>query len=259
MASNLASADRCRWLLSLALIVFLGLATHVVRADVSVDINPYVNANIQTYTGGNNYPLGGTTLTNAGVSFTLADGPGLNPLGTGIIQTPPGTSSFDISVSIPNPTAVYTLINSAFGAFGSTVGSVEFKATGGLDYTVNLVEGQDIRDHFNDGFQNIIGTGPLGNLYIHTFAFVNMSINPNGPDRFDEQQFVLPSSFNSATLTDIILHGNGGFPQGEPFLAAATVATPSMTVVPEPSSLVTVGLVVGMVSVWRWRRHRQRS
>src|SRR5262249_5396180 len=34
----------------------------------------------------------------------------------------------------------------------------------------------------------------------------------------------LPASFQSATLTDIILHGTGQFPAGVPFLAAATVA-----------------------------------
>ena len=44
-----------------------------------------------------------------------------------------------------------------------------------------------------------------------------------GQVRFDEQQFVLPLSFNSATLTDIILHGYGNNPDGQPFLAAATV------------------------------------
>src|SRR5262249_49685404 len=152
------------------------------------DLDTYVNANIQAYTDGQLYSPGGTTLTNAGISFTLAYGPGLdqvNHTGTGAIQTPAGTSSFDVVVSIPNPTAVYTLINSAFGVFGSTVGSVEFKGTGGLDYTVNLVEGQDIRDHFTSVGNNIIGTGTLGSLYIHTFDF-------DGGDelRLDEQQFV---------------------------------------------------------------------
>ena len=65
-------------------------------------------------------------------------------------------------VNIANPTTVYTLINSIWGVYGDTVGAVEFKATGGLDYTVKLVEGQDIRDHNNDGFNNTIGQGALG-------------------------------------------------------------------------------------------------
>ena len=82
--------------------------------------------------------------------FTLADYPGG---GTGVIQTPESQLSvFDIPVSIDHPDTVYTLINSTYGVLGSTIGSVEFKATGGLDFTVNLVEGQDIRDHNQDGF-----------------------------------------------------------------------------------------------------------
>jgi hypothetical protein len=52
----------------------------------------------------------------------------------------------DIAVHTTNPGTVYTLINSAFGAYGASVGSVEFKATGGLDYSADLVEDQSIRD-----------------------------------------------------------------------------------------------------------------
>jgi hypothetical protein len=104
-----------------------------------MSLQSYVNANIQTYTDGSHYPPGGTTLTNGGVSFTVAYFDPTNHTGTGVIQTPGGTSSFDIVVNVANPTAVDTLINSVVGAFGSIVGSIEFKATGGLDYAVNLV------------------------------------------------------------------------------------------------------------------------
>jgi hypothetical protein len=140
---------------------------------------------------------------------------------------------------------VYTLINSAFGEFGDTVGSVEFKATGGLDYTVDLVEGQDIRDHNNDGFNNTIGTGALGDICVHTFSF--------GAIRLDEQEFVLPQAFHTATLTDIILNGTGNDPDGEPFLAAATVAS----AVPEPPGLVMGILAAGTVAAWRWLARRR--
>ena len=123
-------------------------------------------------------------------------------------------------MNIADPTTVYTLINSAYGTYGDTVGSVEFQATGGLDYTVNLVEGGDIRDHNNDGFNNTIGQGKLGGVYVGSVYY------GGGQVRLDEQGFLLPTSFNSATLTAIILHGTGEYPAGEPFLAAATVATP---------------------------------
>ncbi len=151
--------------------------------------------------------------------FTLANHAGG---GTGVVQTPQSSnSSFDIAVNIADPDTVYTLINSQWGVYGDTVGAVEFKATGGLDDTVNLVEGQDIRDHNNGGYNNTIGQGKLGGLYVGTVAFGGTQV------RFDEQEFVLPATFKSATLTDIILHGYGNNPIGAPFLAAAMVASPN--------------------------------
>jgi hypothetical protein len=237
--------------LTLCLVVESGAAQ---AASTTVNIQGFVNANLQTYTNGANYPAGGTILSNAGVSFLLAPA-SVGGVGLGAIQTPssPPTSSFDIPVNIPNPGAVYTLINSAFGAFGVTVGSMEFKATGGLDFAVALVEGQDIRDHNNDGFNNTIGTGAaLGSIYINTFSF------GNGVVRLDEQQFFLPASFNSATLTDIILNGTGSGANGEPFLAAATVSTPSA--VPEPASLIMTTLGLGGISIaWCYRRFRHST
>ena len=89
------------------------------RANVSADIQPEVNANLQTYTNGTNYPLGGSTLTYAGVPFTLAYYDATNQTGTGVIQTPGGVSSFDVKVDVVSPVAVYTLINSAYGQFAT--------------------------------------------------------------------------------------------------------------------------------------------
>ena len=188
------------------------------HGESQVNINPYVNFNLQELLNGSNYPTGGTSLTVGGVAFTLANYPGG---GTGVIETPnqSSPSSFDVPVNVANPTTVYTLINSGWGVYGDTVGAVEFKATGGLDYTVNLVEGQNIRDYNNDGFNNTIGQGALGGIYLGTASF------GGGQVRLDEQGFTLPSSFQSATLTDIILHGYGDDPIGDPFLAAATVTS----------------------------------
>ena len=190
-----------------------------------INLNPYVNGNLQKYSNGTDYPLGGTSLTIGGVAFTLANYTGG---GTGVIQTPNQSkpSSFDVAVNIANPTTVYTLINSAYGVYGDTVGAVEFKATGGLDYTVNLVEGGDIRDHNNFEFNNTIGRGALGGNYLGTASY------GGGQVRLDKLGFTLPSSFQSSTLTDIILHGYGNNPTGTPFLAAATVATGSSNTLP---------------------------
>jgi hypothetical protein len=238
---------RCRGFRALALCISLGMSTAVASAsEVLVNIDPYVNANLQTYTNGNNYPLGGTVLNSVtGVAFNVANFP---QGGTGAIQaSTSGPDSFDIAVNIANPGTVHTLMNSAFGSFGSTIGSIEFKATGGLDYTVDLVEGQNIRDHFNGSFNNTIGTGALGPIYVSTFAF-------SGDVRLDEQAFVLPAAFNSATLTDIILNGFGSGAAGEPFLAAATVVTAA---VPEPTSVVMLSLGIGAVTACAFGRRKR--
>src|SRR5262249_29451347 len=140
----------------------------------------------------------------------------------GIIQTPSGNSEFDIATNIPNPTTVYTLMNSAWGSFGADIATLEFKGAHGADASFDLVEGVNIRDHFNGGFNNTIAPGtPSANF---------------GSDRLDEQTFVLPSSFANDTLKEIILTGHGGFPQGAAFLAGLTVATAS-----GPSALVLLG------------------
>jgi RHS repeat-associated protein len=167
------------------------------------------------------YPGGGTGI----ISLTNY------PAGTGVIASP-----FDIPVNITDPTTVYTLINSVWGEYGDTVGSVEFKASGGLDYSVNLVEGQDIRDFNNDGYNNTIGQGALGGTYLGSVYY------GGGQSRLDEQGFVLPTAFQSATLTDIILHATGNDPDGIPFLAAATVATSNGQIQVGINSLVNANL-----------------
>ncbi len=256
MSRKFVRVRSIRLTFSLSLIVSLAPASRIWGGEVQVDVQPYVNANLQSgygYANGSHYPSGGTTLSDGNATFTLAYFDPVNTTGTGALQTgsfnPMNTNTFDVKVNIANPDTVYTLINSVYGVYGATVGSVEFKATGGLDYSVDLVEGQDIRDHNNDGANNVIGTGDLKSVYLNSYYFDNNQI------RFDEQGFVLPASFRAATLTDIILNGSGNVPDGEPFLVAATVGTAS---VPEPSGLVIAIVGVGMVSAWGWG-HLRRS
>ena len=215
------------------------LEQRTLLSELQVNINPYVNSNLRkypNYPNGTDYPVGGTNLTVAGVAFTLANYPGG---GTGVIQTPnqSNPSSFDVSVNVADPTNVYTLINSTWGVYGAKAGAVEFKATGGLDYTVNLVEGQNIRDYNNDGCNNTIGQGALGGIYLGTSSF------GGGQVRFDKLGFTLPSSFQSATLTDVILHGYGNDPTGTPILAAATVTTdqPTLTALRTSTASAAIG------------------
>ena len=107
---------------------------------------------------------------------------------------------------------------------GDTVGTVEVKGTGGPDAVFNLVEGTNIRDHNNDGYEDTIAAGTPSAIF------------GNGQVRLDMQTFILPAAFATARITDIILTSEGAHPQGNPFLAAATVATSS-----GPSQIVLLG------------------
>ena len=158
-----------------------------------------------------------------GIDFALVpDGTSTSSLG--VLQTDGSGTSFDIPVAIAGATTLYTLINSTYGEAGDTVGTVEVKGTGGLVATFSLVEGTNIRDFNNDGYEDTIAAGTPS----ATFG--------DGQVRLDMQTLTLPSAFASATITDIILTSEGGTPQGNPFLAATTVATTS-----GPSQLVLLG------------------
>ncbi len=182
-----------------------------------------VNDDLQGYANGSDYPIAPTTLNVGGVDFALVPF-GSSTASLGILQTTGSGTSFDLPVNITGAKSVSTLIDTTYGEDGDTVGTVEFKGTNGADAVFNLVEGVNVRDHNNDGYENNIAPGTPSAVF------------GNGQVRLDMQTFVLPSAFASAKLTDIILTSSGGDPQGNPFLAAATVATAS-----GPSQLVLLG------------------
>ncbi|HEV3312710.1 MAG TPA: Ig-like domain-containing protein, partial [Chloroflexota bacterium] len=181
------------------------------------------NANLQTYADGGDYPIAPTTLTVGGVDFALIPN-GSTSSSLGILQTTGSGTSFDIPVNISGATVLNTLVNSTYGVAGDTVGTVEVKGTNGADAVFSLVEGTNIRDYYNGGYNNTIAPGTPSASF------------GNGQIRLDMQTFVLPNAFANARITDIILTSSGGAPQGNPFLAAATVTTSS-----GPSQLVLLG------------------
>jgi hypothetical protein len=166
--------------------------------------------------------------------------------GLGIIQTPSGNSNFTINVEQPGITTVYALINSAFGQSGQTVGSLVFMTTAAQTFTDTLVEGTNIRDHFNDGFNN------SSSGIFATACF------PAGcsADRLDAYKITLPADFAFNELASITFLGNNaGNPQGQPFLAALTVETVTATPIPAALPLFATGL--GALGLLGWRRKRK--
>ena len=165
------------------------------------------------------------------------------PNSLGIILTPFGSSLFSFPTNIFGASTVHTLINSFDGVFGVSNGRLEFVGTGGAFASFDLTQGFNLRDHFNGVFNNVITDPTI------------VTVNFGGDVRFDRQRFNLPASFATQTLTEIRLIGDGGFPSGQAFLAAATVETQNGSAVPEPGSFVLLAMgTLGMVALRRYRR-----
>lgn len=224
-------------------VLILGTPDNTFAAFTSVVIGTQTNADIRTYTNGSNYPSALSNLTVGGVPFALEQFAG-NANTLGAIQSPAGNSLFSIPTNVLGATTVYTLINSAFGSFGSLIGQIDFIGTGGAFATFNLVEGVNVRDHFNSVFNNIV-TDP-------TIVTANFA----GDVRLDRQTFNLPASFATQTLTGINFYGtNAGIPQGEAFLAGATILSNGPVAVPVPPSLI-LALSGVLTLALRFRRLR---
>jgi hypothetical protein len=97
---------------------------------------------------------------------------------------------------------------------------------------VDLIQGINIRDHYDNVFNNVIDN-------VNAIAALNI-----GPvhARLDEQIYNLPLAFAGQTLTSIRFTGLDLGSAGVPFIVAATVA---VTAVPEPSAwaLMSLGLL----------------
>jgi hypothetical protein len=222
----------------------LGLVVAAVGSAqaAQIDISTLVNSDLTTYSGGSNYPQNGGPLTVAGVDFQLATGGNGN---TAVIQ---GSIDFNvvqtytIAVNLAGMTVVDTLINSAFGGLGTNIGSLVFHGSLGDTFTYNLVEGTNVRDHFEGSFVNtatdLAGTANFGDT-----------------DRLDMQTILLPDVFATEVLTSVDFNsfGQGGF--GAPFLAAIDAFA-----APTPIPAVGLpGLAIAFGGLLSWMRRRKAA
>lgn len=194
---------------------------------------PELNTNIRTWTDGSAYvPLYPGVSTFNGVPFSLAvDGNGNTAFLNGTL---------DIAVNLAGITRAYTLINSPDGSYGANNGSVEFFGTNGAYYKVDLIQGVNVRDHYDGSFNNIIDG-------VNAVAAFN--IGP-GYARLDEQIYNLPGVFATETLQTIRFTSVDGGSKGLPFITAATVG-----MVPEPESYALLLAGPGIVGLVARRRN----
>ena len=194
-----------------------------------IDLSALVNTDLNTYSGGGNYPLNGGSLTVGGIDFNLAAYTGG---GTGIIQlsgdttdiggaNPPFQTPVTIPVGLSGVVTVYTLINSIFGLEGTQIGTLDFMGSSS-SYTYTLTEGSNVRDHYQDGFVN-------------SAPDVAATANFGPDDRLDMQAIILPGGLG--TLESIIFTATDSFyGYGEPFLAGVTTSDSLPAATPLPST-----------------------
>lgn len=200
---------------------------------------PTLNTNIGTWTDGGVYEtvFPGSHTWN-GVPFELSEDASGNK-----VYWSATSATLDIPVGIFGVTDAYTIINSAYGAYGYTVGSVEFFGSDTAYQKVDLTEGVNVRDHYNDGYNNVIdGTHAM------------LAWDPDGVgSRLDMQIYHLSPDFADETLTTIRFTTNGSGANGQPFIGAATVAT-----IPEPENYAMLLAGLGLIA-WSLRRHTSRA
>ncbi len=216
--------------------ILLAVGASSALADfVPVSLAPNVNFDIRTYSNGVNYPVGGSTVDFAGVPFAL-ELLNENPDTFGVTQLPifAGPATFSYTVSIPGAVRLYTLINSAFGAFGANNGTIEVFGTGGAFASFDLIQGTNIRDHFNSSFVNTLSDPTV------------VPTNFSGDVRLDRQVLELPAAFLDDTVNLIRFSGDATG-AGAAFLAAATIET-----IPTPGAMALLG-VAGLVALRRRR------
>jgi hypothetical protein len=191
--------------------------TNPVPNDINVILSPYLTDDIRTWTSGTNYPTGGVYTNCAGISFFLAafpsitNGLGVVVSGLGSVSAP-RTNNFPVNVT--NAVTVYTLMNSEYGKAGFTNGTLEFYGAQGAHASFYLVQGFNLRDHYNGGDNNVV-TSNLMSLYW----------GANKQVRLDCQGWMLPTNFFPQVLTNIQVRSFGNNPNGIPTVAAITIRT----------------------------------
>ncbi len=141
-----------------------------------------------------------------------------------------------IPVGLSGLNAVYTLINASWGSPRANIGSLTFTWANGREDTVQLVVGDNVRDHYFGTYANTL-TSPD----VTPAAFGH---NTRGEAHLDMQTFALPDDTRSLTLTSVTFASTHMGIYGMPFLAGLTVGTPAPVPEPEALALLLAGIAV---------------
>ena len=218
---------------TLLIAVLLAATPFLAQAFFQVTITNLATADLRTYTYGNNYQAGASQITVGGVPFYL----GLlnnNTNSTAVVQS--GVGAYNCTFSLPpgtSATAIYSLVNSAWGEPGYDEGRIVVTGAGGETATNEFVEGYNIRDHNNNIFDNTLSLSDTAVVSIYFLNGAPTTAAVSIQSRLDRQELLLPPAFATDTVATISFQGTAyGQPNGSAFLAALTLDTQPVSIPP---------------------------
>lgn len=215
------------------------LVSPIVSAEYIQAALPEYNWSLNEMTNGAAYGTGGDYLSlNGDVPFTIANG--VN--GAPNIWHSYHSSSHVLTIPVDTygVTAVHTFINTWWGQSGANIATISFAGSDGAAYSVDLIMGTNVRDHYQGFYVNHI----VGDM-------TYLAYNPGSGVILDRQQIVLPEAFQTQTLTRITVTDTnlGSHTRGKIFLTAVTLQR-----IPEPATVLL--LTAGVLGFLPKRRQR---
>lgn len=125
--------------------------------------------------------------------------------------------SITLTVAVPHPTLVYTLMNAYSAGFSTQIATIEFVGSSGTTETFPLIGGANIRDFFQGSFANSLNNGIPNMTAVNAFTCVapatclgaagtgNVNDGFSGTYNLDEQEYALDAAFAGQNLVQIIL------------------------------------------------------
>jgi len=239
--------------------VALLLAARAGAQQTQIDLTPHMNDAITTYCcDASQYPTSGS-LTNLGVTFSMASVPTLGAPFDAWRGDLAVNRTFDLLIGMTGITNVYTIMDTRFGNRGdpndpnTAQASLTFNYFGGGSVTQYLYGCFNTRDHnpygYSAGCWAHNTAAPTGSN-AQQFA----SFGSNEPVVFDMQTWDL-SAYSSQLLTSITFTDNGPGVNSA-FLRAVTVDA-TVTATPEPATLVL--MATGLLAVGGIARRKRLS
>ena len=228
----------------------------------SIDLSPYTDYQSGEQTQGYNYPGPNYSYSINGVPFTSSYFGGYSQEGLIYLGPSTGVYSADIAVDETGIQSIYTEINSAYGATGTQPGTVTLVGSA-ASVTYDLVEGENIRDHYYGEFTNTVAPGIGGTVYWSNGTPIPVTPGDADPQyygyvRNDIQGWVVPTYIGELDSVDIA-YTNVDFSYGEPLVYGLTTSTNPLAIqsgstTPGPTALLPYA--VGGLGVFVRRRRR---